>query len=790
DGTIHQYLSDFNRPKVAQLDNRFFVNPRLLFSPPPSGLENATISLAGNVLTINPTAGFTGNLRIAVQVDDGTAADSETFTLSVGKLGLSDQTISYQQDVYQQTLPATNTAGQPLSYSVTLLSNDPVALRAQDLLDQRSFFDYTGGSFYHNIMGWGEKWFAGVAAVQGTGLFGGNADYFYILQDGSVHQFFGSGQGPKIGQLDERFWQNPNLLFSPPPASDPTDVTAFFAGNTLTIDPNADFRGTVQVQVRVNESNSTFIETFDISVTNAAPNLPAIGDQSISQSLDVWEHSLGATDPDNDPLTYLARILPDDLVAATAHDLLDELDFFDYTGGSFYSNIRGWGEKWFAGSAEPGTGWNGSNTHFYYITEDGSIHRYFSDSNRGVIAQLDRRFWENPNLLFNPPALADTNGLATVAVQNGVLSVNPASGFLGDLTIEVAVSDGEHTVREVFTLSVDNQPPVLLGVGNRTMSFFAESTEVELQASDPDGDPLTFSAALVSSDPVLDLFAELQAEHQFFDYASPSYYYNVWGWGEKWFAGVAPQGQGLFGGNAYYYYILEDGSIHRYNGDGQQTPVFAQLDRRFWEDPSLLFQPVINGPDAVTLTLNGNVLTVDPVEGFAGTLNLQVSVSDGLGSASDTFTVTVLDPASSQTQFLDVNEAEQAGVSGINDDSASGQIINGFGTGATEQSEAGVNGTLSTPTDVDFYNIDLEAGDILAAAVTGSATQIVLFDPNGTEVIGSTQDITAAIHPASSPLRDLSGNAVLAAVAGSAGRYSIAVDGDPGAYGLELRVYR
>jgi hypothetical protein len=112
----------------------------------------------------------------------------------------------------------------------------------------------------------------------------------------------------------------------------------------------------------------------------------------------------------------------------------------------------------------------------------------------------------------------------------------------------------------------------------------------------------------------------------------------------------------------------------------------------------------------------------------------------------------------------------------------SGSGLGGGSTGAYS-----ISVTVSSP-DRDFFAMDLAAGDVIGASVTGVGTQLVVRDETGREVMGSEQDASFIYSP-NAPLPG-GGNAVISHVAAHAGRYSLQVDGAPGGYDITLEAYR
>lgn len=117
-------------------------------------------------------------------------------------------------------------------------------------------------------------------------------------------------------------------------------------------------------------------------------------------------------------------------------------------------------------------------------------------------------------------------------------------------------------------------------------------------------------------------------------------------------------------------------------------------------------------------------------------------------------------------------------------DSASGN-----GVGSSSQSEGTYDLTIGRNVeDIDYYAVELEAGDILGANVTGAGQTVSLYNPDG-DLMFASSFYMSDYFPADSPLPG-DGNAAGAIVAPVAGTYYVGVTGDNGFYDLQLRTFR
>lgn len=188
---------------------------------------------------------------------------------------------------------------------------------------------------------------------------------------------------------------------------------------------------------------------------------------------------------------------------------------------------------------------------------------------------------------------------------------------------------------------------------------------------------------------------------------------------------------------------------------GQRISVFVEDSTQFNNlDPTL----TIYASDGMPLAFNNNGFV-----GFSSSLNY-VAPQDGdyyiMVSSSNT--------GGPLTPF----------------DSASGN-----GVGAGNRSEGLYNLTVGlNVTDIDYYAVELEAGDILGTNVYGAGQTLALYSPTGQLMFESSRFLSD-LYPEDSPLPG-DGNASASIVAPVDGTYFVSVIGNRGLYDLQLRAFR
>jgi hypothetical protein len=335
--------------------------------------------------------------------------------------------------------------------------------------------------------------------------------------------------------------------------------------------------------------------------------LHAIPDQTIPASQQVLTVTLSATDANGNPITY----------SATAQSLayvLNQQDGF-FTDGNFWQNYGGRNEKWV----------QGSGGQWYFVLPGGQLYRWDGTPNQAtgtLLGNVGTAYWIDPSRLVNPPA---DQPHATLSVSGNTLTITRDLSWISGLVVTATAGDGTYSDTKTFTVTVTNSntPPTLSPIPNQTVPSGQQVITVGLSASDPDGDPLTFSATAQS------LAYALSQQY------GPLTYNSVWNnWGgrnEKW----------LQDGSGQWYFILPTGELDRWDGSSGATgTALGNVGASYWTDPILLLSPPANQPHAA-LSISGSTLTITRDTSWVAGMVITVTVSDGLLTDSKSFTLTV-----------------------------------------------------------------------------------------------------------------------------------------------------
>ncbi|UCH90170.1 MAG: putative Ig domain-containing protein, partial [Thermoplasmata archaeon] len=225
-----------------------------------------------------------------------------------------------------------------------------------------------------------------------------------------------------------------------------------------------------------------------IDPDNPPPVLQAIGNKSVGENVTLT-FVVSATDPDSEPITYLAQDLPS---GAT----------LDSQTGDF---------TWTPSYNQAGT------YHVRFIASDGNSHDSetititVNNVNRppvlGFIA--DPSVDENSLLSFSVDATDpdgqtltySVSGLPSGAVfASQTFTWTPTYDQAGTFAVTFAADDGQDQDSQVVTITVVNvnRAPVFSAIGNKSV-WSDDPLTFTVDATDPDGDAVTFSTNTVPS---------------------------------------------------------------------------------------------------------------------------------------------------------------------------------------------------------------------------------------------------------------------------------------------------
>ncbi|MBI2803874.1 MAG: S8 family serine peptidase [Planctomycetes bacterium] len=208
-------------------------------------------------------------------------------------------------------------------------------------------------------------------------------------------------------------------------------VTLGLNGNQLTISPDRALVGTFTVQISASDGKASDTKTFVVTVTNSAPSLGAIPGQTLAKGQTRVTLTLPASDADGDALSIQAVAQTPD---AQAYQLKQQYGFQPY-GGSYYTNLWGYNEKWLVGN----------NNLWYVLLPNGEIYRWTQSIQQTLtaanrVAALDAKYYVEPLLLWD--AKPATTPALTFTYSGNQLTIQRPATLTGVFYIDVTVSDG------------------------------------------------------------------------------------------------------------------------------------------------------------------------------------------------------------------------------------------------------------------------------------------------------------------------------------------------------------
>jgi subtilisin family serine protease len=224
-------------------------------------------------------------------------------------------------------------------------------------------------------------------------------------------------------------------------------VSLKLKGNRLTIDPADGFTGRFYVSVSVSDGLNVATSSFKVSVTNSAPVLGKIANQTMSTATDKITIPLAASDADGDRLSFSVTGTVVDPLAQKAYELDQQFGLRTFWGYYCLTNLRGAGEKYLTSRL--------GDT--YFILPNGALYRWKgSIAASKLVYTFNSSYYDDPSLLYKaqPPGQSSLANSVALSVSGNQLIIDPANGYTGKITVTVTVTDGTSSVSKSFKVKV------------------------------------------------------------------------------------------------------------------------------------------------------------------------------------------------------------------------------------------------------------------------------------------------------------------------------------------------
>ncbi len=261
---------------------------------------------------------------------------------------------------------------------------------------------------------------------------------------------------------------------------------------TFTFSPNYTQAGSYPVTFTVSDGTETDSEAITITVTNTnrAPVLAAIGNKSVDEGASLVIN-LTATDADGDGLVF--GVTP----AIANANLVDHGNgSATYTFNPDYTQAGSYPVTF---SVTDGTD-SDSEPITITVFDVNQPPVLAAIGNRNVAEgamltiNLSATDGDGDNLAFDVDPILANATLTDNGNGTAVYEFTPDYTQAGDYTVEFSVTDGTNTDAETITITVTNtnRAPELAAIGNKIVAE-GGTLIIDLTASDPDGEDLTFA---------------------------------------------------------------------------------------------------------------------------------------------------------------------------------------------------------------------------------------------------------------------------------------------------------
>ncbi len=521
---------------------------------------------------------------------------------------IADQTISTGQKILLP-LNVSDSDGDPITLSVR-----QVYLPAQAYALDAAYVLNSSGNYYTNSAGGNEKWIYSHA----------KSAWYVLLPNGELRRWAGSmtltlTSANLLAKLNASYYADPTKLWNAPYAAMPP-ASLQISGTTLSVSAPSAWLGSYQVEVSASDGRFVVTRTFNVTqiAGNSAPVLAAPASQTMPNLQRSLALTLNATDADNDPLTYSAQVLP---VAGQTPPISVSVQGKQLT---ITPAINAVGTFTIQVSASDG---KATDTRTFSLTIINSAPVLTAIPDQTFSHGIDKKLnilasdADGDQLIYSVRVLS-TNGQPApleATIQGTQVTLHPTKASIGTYTVEVAASDGAATTTRTFNATLTNDPPTLGAISTQTLAAGKTSQTLTLPGSDADGDALTYQASVQAPSA---LAYQLNQQYSFKP-ANSTYYFNLTGYQEKWLIGT---------GNIWYT-LLPDGRLYRWYRTIAETlqpaNLLATLDPSVYAEPRLLTEAKTPTNPGLTVSIQGNQLTIQRPSSLTGVFFVDISVFDG-----------------------------------------------------------------------------------------------------------------------------------------------------------------
>ena len=420
-------------------------------------------------------------------------------------------------------------------------------------------------------------------------------------------------------------------------ASDPNRVAVSVEGTVVTVVAVA--KGTVVVTVTATDAGGlTATQNFEVTV----PNRPPVAVDSIAAREVMVDHahtldlSPFFDDPDGDPLTYAAAVSDEAVVGASVAD--STLTLTGLAKGEAVVTVTATDDEGLTAEQSftvtvpnrPPAATDTIPSRMIYKSEADTLDlaAHFADPDGDPLT------WAAETSHTGVVAL-------TLAAAAGTLVVTPLATGETLVTVTAADPDGL-TASQSFTVTVPNRPPAATDtIPSRTL-YKSEADTVDLTAhfSDPDGDPLTWAAAVTDASVVA---LEVSS-------SDGTLILTPLSQGEAVITATAADLDGLTASQSFTVTVPNRAPVATDAIPAQalhkRETAAIDLSRHFSDPDGDALQVEIASSDSQVATAAASGTTLTVRAGVTGEATLTVTVVDPGGlSARQSFTVTVLNRA-------------------------------------------------------------------------------------------------------------------------------------------------